>query len=356
MRTSVPNNQMRALTMAMAGAIVASVATMFIPAAVLEGITGSTGLSELVPAASAPLGDTARALIAFAAGAFTLAVLSFILLRQDSPPAKDAADDTIVAPLSVDDEAISLMERLAHIRLPQIALPRIPWVKGDDDITDLSDLPKLRNGDIHPDAPPRRPLSHHDLPVLDLANVTFKLPEIEAPAAKAPAPAEEASEEEAPVEEAPAVEAPANVTPADEVTPDFLASTPADVAVAEPMPVLAASTFASSDAIDEVQPTLAEMVAQLQAAVAERQKQLAELEVVAARLAAERAAEPQMPSETVEIANVEIVPDAEIASEPARNHRPPLEAVPASPAKDEDMDAALAAALATLKRMNGTGR
>ena len=69
MRKSMPSNQMKALTMAMAGATVAAVATMFVPASMLEGLTGATGLSEIVPPAAAPLGDTARALIAFAAGA-----------------------------------------------------------------------------------------------------------------------------------------------------------------------------------------------------------------------------------------------------------------------------------------------
>ena len=31
--------------------------------------------------------------------------------------------------------------------------------RGAGDITDLEDLPKLRSGDAHPDAPPRRPFS-----------------------------------------------------------------------------------------------------------------------------------------------------------------------------------------------------
>ena len=303
MRKSVPNNQIRALAMAMGGAIVAAVATMFIPAAILEGITGSTGLSELVPATAAPLGDTARALFAFGAGAFTLAVLAFVLLRQDSAPVTAAIADPY-APVPSEDEAASFTDRLSRIKMP-----KMPWVKGDDDITELADLPKLKNGDIHPDAPPRRPLSAtQDLPVLDLAAIAVEEPAI--------------------VVEEPVVD-----------------STP--IAVAQPTQPVAPPVA------EDIEPTLAEMVAQLEAAVAERQKQLADLEIVAAKLAAERPADPvEMP----EAQAVEVIPDEDVTIEPARNERPPLEAVPNSAVKDDDMDSALAAALATLHRMTGTGR
>jgi hypothetical protein len=319
MRKSVPNNQIRALAMAMGGAIVAAVATMFIPASVLEGITGSTGLSELVPATAAPLGDTARAIFAFGAGAFTLAILAFILLRQESPPAKAAIVDPY-APPPLEDEALSLKDRLSRVKFPQFAMPKMPWVKGEDDITDLADLPKLKNGDIHPDAPPRRPLSAtQDLPVLDLAEIAIGEPIL--------------------------VEGAVEVADA-----AIVANRP----LVEDSPVVIAEAEAPVAVItQDAQPTLAEMVAQLESAVAERQKQLAELEGVAAKLAAER---PAMPVETPVVQSVEIISDADVTIEPARSERPPLEAVPASPVKDDDMDSALAAALATLHRMNGTGR
>ncbi len=148
----------------------------------LEGFTGATGLSELVPAAAAPLGDTARAMMAFSAGAITLAVLAFILLRQDVPPRQVAAE----IPSTVDDETDDVGEASSFKdRLARIALPKMPWAKGEDDITDLSDLPKLRNGDVHPDAPPRRPLyAQQDLPVVELedAPVAAPLTERSAPA------------------------------------------------------------------------------------------------------------------------------------------------------------------------------
>lgn len=307
MRNGVTDKQLKALAMAMAGATVAAVATMFIPVAMLESVTGSTGISELVPATAAPLGDTARALIAFGVGALTLAVLGYVLPRQNEGP-RAATAEPGSPPFDEPQDSISLKDRLAGF-----PWPKMPWAKGEDDITELSDLPKLRNGDIHPDAPPRRPLSaHHDLPVLELSEVAVPLAEelVTEPAAEFVTPALEAEQAQS----------------------------------FSPTPIAAA----------DVQPTLAEMVAQLEAAVADRQKQLADLELVAAQLAAGRleavSAQPEPE------ADAEIVADVETIVEPAPIERPILEAVPSSPVKDEDMDAALAAALATLHRMNATGR
>ena len=66
----------RALVIALGGAILTSVIAMFIPVSAFESITGATGFSELVPATGAPLGDTARAIIAFGFGALTFAALA----------------------------------------------------------------------------------------------------------------------------------------------------------------------------------------------------------------------------------------------------------------------------------------
>lgn len=311
MRKSVPNNQLKALAMAMGGATVAAVATMFVPVGIFESLTGSTGLSELVPAAGAPLGDSARALIAFGVGAFTLAILSYFLLRQDKEPASAAAPSVPAAEWASDVEAPSFKDRLARIKLPSVVLPKMLWAKDEGDITELADLPKLRNGDSHPDAPPRRPLvASQDLPILDLVELR------EAPN----------EPDLVPIEGAEAAE-------------EIVGSEPADPAPIRSEPI----------SVDNVEPTLAEMVAQLEAAVAERQKQLAELEAVAIELAASRP--------IIQRGNVEeqLLPEAEIVAEP-HSERPPLEAVPSASVKDDDMDSALTAALATLHRMNATGR
>ncbi len=307
MRKSVSNEQMKALAMAMAGATLAAVATMFVPVTMLEGFTGATGLSELVPAAAAPLGDTARALIAFGAGALTLAMLAFLLLRQERVP-RDAAPEAISFRPEETQETSWLKDRLA-----KIALPKMPWNKGEDDITELADLPKLRNGDSHPDAPPRRPLSaRQDLPVLDPAKIAFGEPV-----------ADEAAS--------------TKLVEVEELEPSSDQVTQPSVEMAPPPAPITRS---------EIQPTLAEMVAQLEAAVAERQSQLAELEAVAAQLGAGQVSVPVVPENvTVEKRD----------PEPALKERPSLEAVAVS-AKDDDIDSSLAAALATLHRMNGTNR
>ncbi len=333
MPKSMPNSQVKAVAMAMAGATLAAVSTMFVPVAMLESVTGATGLSELIPAARAPLGDTARALIAFGAGAFTLSALTYILLRFDGVPAQRPVPaqapvqeiETSIPDWMVDeeDEKPTFADRLARIRLPVFALPKMPWQHDEDAITELADLPKLRNGDTHPDAPPRRPLlATQDLPVLDLADIAT---EVTAEPAAAEFVAEETVAEVAVSE----VALPEPVAPVDEEIP----------------------TVASA-AAEDVQPTLAEMVAQLEAAVAERQKQLDELESVAAVLAVHQ---PVPAAE--EDAHIEVVADADVSIEPTRDYRPTLEVVhDVAAVQDDNMDSALAAALATLKRMNGAMR
>lgn len=325
MPKSVPNSQVKAVAMAMAGATLAAVATMFVPVTMLESVTGATGLSELVPAARAPLGDTARALIAFGTGAFTLSALTYLLLRFDGKPAQRPAPvqaaEASVPDWMIDDEdeKPTFADRLARLRVPALSLPKMPWQHDEDAITELADLPKLRNGDIHPDAPPRRPLlATQDLPVLDLADV-----------------ATEVTVE--PVAEVIGAEVPVAEMAVAELAPEPVAP------VAEELPA------AAPVAAEDVQPTLAEMVAQLEAAVAERQKQLAELESVAVVLAV------RQPAPIVdEDAHVEVVADADVSIEPTRDGRPTLEVVhDVAAVQDDNMDSALAAALATLKRMNG---
>lgn len=311
MRKGVSNNQLKALAIAMAGATFAAVATMFVPVAMLETFTGATGLSELVPAAAAPLGDTARALIAFGAGVFTLAALALTLLRKDRTPQR-LSPETAATPTDETQDAHAFKDRLVRI-----SMPKMPWSKGDDDITELADLPKLRNGDSHPDAPPRRPLSaQQDLPVLDAAEIDVARPE---------------------KEHFVSVEADGSVPLAD-IQPLAVDMPPHIAKIAASNPPMAKG---------DVQPTLAEMVAQLEVAVAERQQQLAELEAVAAQL--DRGHTAGRTADDTPVTEQPAEP------QPVRIQRQPLEAVPAM-VQDDDMDSALAAALATLQRMNGTDR
>jgi hypothetical protein len=93
MRSILPNGQTAALAIAIAGAALAAVAMMFVPVSLLEGVAESSRLSELIPAAGAPLGDTARACIAFATGAITLAILSYLLLRAEGALVRRTTND-----------------------------------------------------------------------------------------------------------------------------------------------------------------------------------------------------------------------------------------------------------------------
>jgi hypothetical protein len=149
------DGQMRALAIALAGAIVTSVIAMLIPVGVFEAITGSTGISELIPATAAPLGDTARALIAFGFGATAFAAIAAILFRRSAGavPVKPSAPKAEPADHS---EESGFVERMKS-RIAEFAEGR----RSDNVVTELSDLPKLRPGDAHPDAPPRRPISAH---------------------------------------------------------------------------------------------------------------------------------------------------------------------------------------------------
>lgn len=277
---------MRALAIALAGASVAAVGTMLVPLSMLEGLAGSTGLSELLPAARAPLGDIARALLAFGAGAVTLAGMLILLLRPEPKAIQVAA----TAAAQEDGERLAF----AAVRA------KMPWNKGDDDIRELADLPRLRNGDVHPDAPARRPLcASQDLPTLELSQPEFS-PEVEPP-------------------------------PVNDVQTRVAAETSLRSAC--------------------VQASLAEMVAQLEAAVAQRHVKLAELEAVAARIVAGRS----LPDPTPEAAapmTLAFPPDVSAAP---FVRRPVLEAVPSVPRQDNEVDAALSAALATLQRMSAAG-
>jgi hypothetical protein len=307
------NGQMRALGIALAGAVVTSVVAMFVPTGVWEAITGSTGISEIIPATAAPLGDTARAMIAFLFGALAFAVIAALLFRRPAtaPFTKSVApveqytapvdaytdtnsgtDTSADADISSDTSLFGkIRERLNNFVESRRAGPVV---------TELSDLPKLRSGDAHPDAPPRRPISAHTdfaevpPPPLAMSQVT---PDIAAPV---------------------------------EVQPEPLAS--------EPLP---------TPSVDPV--AVSQMVARLENAVAEREERLAKLESLAKSEIAKPAVN-SVDAQTAETVKTEIVEPAPRASL--------LEAVPSEPrpTKSVDMDPALRSALETLHRMNARTR
>ena len=160
------DKQMRAWIFAFAGSAIVAVAAMFVPVRVWEIITGSTGISEMVPVAAAPLGDKARALIAFGLGALTFITLGAQTLRRParSRSAADVADNPRMS--SQNDAVFDLTEEADPEPSPSLAAclrgKLAAWAEARRDssaIVTLEDLPKLRASDAHPDAPPRRPFS-----------------------------------------------------------------------------------------------------------------------------------------------------------------------------------------------------
>lgn len=289
---------MRAVALAIVAAIVTAVISMLVPVGIWETITGSTGISEIFPATAAPLGDTARALIAFLAGLAAFAVTAVMLMRRDTPATPKPASVTVVdagAPVATDRPSLIAS---AKVRLTQFIESR----RSGPVVTELSDLPKLRAGDAHPDAPPRRPISAQT-DLADIASEPAPLPVVDIepePAVSQPAPVAEA-----------ALEAP------------------------QPVPVVEAEAAESE--------TVSAMVERLEAAVALREQQLAKLEAIARS----EAAKPEPVSEA---------PVIEIEVAPRASHLEAVPSEPARPARSDAMDDALRSALETLHRINARTR
>jgi hypothetical protein len=250
---------MRAVAIAIGAALVTSIIAMLVPVGLWETITGSTGISELIPATGAPLGDTARALIAFSFGLLAFAVTAALLLRKPSAPSAKPVQ-TKAEPVADAVDVPNFFESM-KAKLSDFAASR----RSDNIVTELSDLPRLRPGDAHPDAPPRRPISAHR----DFADI---VPEPEMPVGTA-------------------VETPAAAVAIEIVTAD-----PAD--------------------------DVASMVDRLETAVALREQQLAKLEAIAKAGAASQQ-ETVMAAESVEAEIVQPAPRPmtleAVPSEPAKS-------------------------------------
>lgn len=318
------DGQMRALAIALGGAAVMSVVAMFIPASIFESITGATGISELVPATGAPLGDTARALIAFGFGAVTFAFLAAYLLRKPAAP-HSAAPVTESKVTASTSDAIEQSPSFVDKMRAKISAFNESRRHGSD-VKELSDLPKLRAGDAHPDAPPRRPISAHR----DFGEV---------PSEVAPVVEDEAEKGA----DAPIVSAPADAA---KLTGEIVEQSA--VAVVEP----------ESQVAEEASDSLSNMVNRLEAAVAQRQEQLSKLE----KLASAQIAGWEQPNKdvaaVVEIANAAVTVESDVIPPMPRplsfgtfSADTPKEARETHAQADE-MDDALRSALETLQRMN----
>jgi hypothetical protein len=399
------NERTKTIGMAIGAGIIAAVATMFVPTSMLEALTGATGLSELVPATAAPLGDKARAIIAFATGAVTLALAIGLLSRSsrtlDSTTGSASSNKT---PAEGDEsESMPLLSQLQQ-RLGAFKAPKMPWARNEasNDVFELSDLPQLRTQDAHPDTPRRRPISAaSDFGDIGLDGKQVYVPDVPLPSQRGPAVFDtsafadagdmaaqieiqtndgvpffqEREMECAPADFGPSIDFESGAFETEAFEDDFVESAPfsQEFVASQPDPIAPATAFVAEQAIvpdvdfvaveaaanDSSQPSLAELVAKFEAAVARRTEQLAALESLATRLASQTVAAEAAPDKTESQPHAEFQPAAAMPQpqefEPVKQaQRPPLEAVPSVKRSDsdDDMDAALNAALATLQRMN----
>lgn len=347
------NRKTSAIALAVGASIIASVSTMFVPTSILEAITGATGLSELIPATAAPLGDTARALIAFGAGAVMMILAAAFLLRRadnDAPATAKSKEAIKATPKPIEKKGENKMIAILKERMGNMQMPKMPWArdKDSDDVFELSDLPKIRAQDAHPDSPARKPISA----VNDLADVVLDV--------KKPLPS--VAQADAEWQQPMAAET-AQTNAAPRADMDIAEPVIAEPIAGQTSPVPPSYIPPVENMDDDARDNLFELVAQFEKAINGRKASLAKLEAAAAQIAQEKqrvsepVATPQAPVPPApQEANVkaEQPPVAEKAAAQKAMPRPPLEAVPSQkPESDDDeMDAALNAALATLQRMN----
>ncbi len=389
------NEQKKPIIMALGAGAAAAIAAMMVPVGIIESMTGATGLSELIPATGAPLGAKARAIIAFFAGAVTLMLAMGYLMRRNSetqPAYKSDYDSPGEDDIEASGSSLlsKLQTRMSGFKTSNITVPSMPWAKKhDDDILDLADLPQLRGHDAHPDAPSRRPISAlTDLADASLTRQPAPMPSPAQPSTAMPSPVmpspvmpsvnepvaqqDEVQEFAVPHYEVPQYDAPVQANEA--AVPTYTQAEPEHIsAVISPAATEIPAPMAHSDAAKQ---PIADLLSQLAASIAARTQQLAAIESLAAEVAAAKAAlpaaqtlaaaslvqpsvQPAIAEAFAQVAQPAVIQPA--ATEPAPASippRPPLEAVPSSPRShdDDDMDAALNAALETLQRMNAQGR
>jgi hypothetical protein len=151
--------------MAVAGGVAAALVIATLPHVYLENFIGATGLSEIIPAAAPPLGNTARGLIAIVAGMISTSALYLFLNHK--PKFLGGGSDMSLAirrnltPESIDDER----ERKPRFTVPKLNLSAKSLTKflkkpkkTAGQVTELKDLPDVRPADRHPDAPARQPI------------------------------------------------------------------------------------------------------------------------------------------------------------------------------------------------------
>jgi len=367
-----------------AGGVCSALIVATLPHVYIENLIGLTGLSEIVPAAAPPLGNTARGLIAAAAGVVSAAVLFLFLSRKRKSEMglakmKMPLSDEKSVEIGSEKQSGKFADKLggtlgkAKAALPKLSLPKFGKnsANADGKVTELSDLPKLRNADSHPDAPARKPI--------------FAQSDLGSPLAKAVPPFE--GEQPAAAEDDMGRAADIQQPRPAEAAPEPVAMEPQDIAQPEPSFSAANSAVTSAAASAEVpapaaaaihQPQSYASAASFSAPFEPSEEELNELSLsqladrlesglqrlraletekaafVSASAAAQNTvAVPTSPAQDPAVSqpapvSVQNPPEKAPPAQPSVEQAPPVDA---ATAKQAEMDAALKAALGTLERM-----
>tara|TARA_R110002049_G_scaffold5496_1_gene37793 strand:- start:1413 stop:2465 length:1053 start_codon:yes stop_codon:yes gene_type:complete len=151
--------------MAVAGGIAAALVIATLPHVYLENIVGATGLSEIVPAAAPPLGNTARGLIAVAAGMISASAL-YLFLNHKTKSNEGGSDMGLAIRKNLTAESADQEQKekagFAGPKLNFSAKSLTRFLKkpkkSHGQVLELKDLPNIRAADRHPDAPARQPI------------------------------------------------------------------------------------------------------------------------------------------------------------------------------------------------------
>lgn len=150
---------------AIAGGIAAALVIATLPHVYLENIVGATGLSEIIPAAAPPLGNTARGLIAAMAGLISASTL-YLFLNQKTKTHEGGSEMSVAIRKNLtkepteDERADKARFAIPKLNLSAKSLTRFlkKPKKSPGQVTELKDLPEIRSADRHPDAPARQPI------------------------------------------------------------------------------------------------------------------------------------------------------------------------------------------------------
>jgi hypothetical protein len=323
--------------MAVAGGIAAALVIATLPYVYLENIVGATGLSEIIPAAAPPLGNTARGLIAVVAGMISASAL-YLFLNHKMKSHEGGSDMGLAIRKNLTTSSIDgEREGKTRFSVPKLKLSANSLTKflkkpkkSPGQVTELRNLPDVRSVDRHPDAPVRQPIfASSDLGV-PLAQKIKRSDQ-----SKAEQDIAEPAEQSAPSVAAPSLFAAEKV----------MHSGPEQ----QLEPILSENNFRRAELSNPREDLSALSLAQLADRLEAGLRRLETLEI--RELIAAAQASPQValnPKNTVSLAQVSEAP-APVAIPPLRS----VESVEidAQDNRQADMDAALKAALGTLGKM-----